>query len=125
MNCCMRALTLLAVAGIAVLLSGCSAGPQSEPSSQGVIRGTLLSCGPASPVLTLHERDGRVVATSVWHPPTSGPSVAGKRTLDFSFAIEPGAYYLTMNNEYQMPPQDRQIELVRNQVFTTHIVACS
>ena len=30
-----------------------------------------------------------------------------------------------MNNEYQMPPRDRQIELVRNQVFTTLIVACS
>lgn len=125
MNCCMRALALLAVAGIAVLLPGCSVGPKSEPPSQGVIRGTLLSCGPASPVVTLHERDGRVVARSVWHPPTPSPSVGGERTLDFSFTIEPGAYYLTMNNEYQMPPRDRQIELVRNQVFTTHIVACT
>lgn len=99
--------------------------PESPTSTSGVIRGTLASCGPASPVVMLHRTDGRVVATSAWHPPSSGTSGGSERTLDFSFAIEPGAYYLTMNNEYQMPPRDRQIELVRNQVFTTHIVACS
>jgi len=124
-KCCMRACTLLAVAGIATTLSGCWTGPQSPPSTNGVIRGTLESCGTASPVLMLHRTDGRVVATSAWHAPSSGTSGGSELTLDFSFAIEPGAYYLTMNNEYQMPPQDRQIELGRNQVFTIHIVACS
>ncbi len=116
---------LVAVAGMATFLSGCSTGLKGPPWSDGVIRGTLVSCGPGSPVLMLHQKDGRMIATSRWHPPSSDADEGSKRTLDFSFTIEPGSYYLTMNNEYQMPPQDRQIELVRNQIVTTQIVACS
>ena len=115
---------LLTVAGIATILSGCSAGPHGPPPSDGLVRGTLVSCGPGSPVVTLHQRNGRVIATARWHPPSSRARSGGERTLDFAFVVEPGAYYLTMNNEYQMPPQDRQIELARSQVVTTHIVAC-
>ncbi len=46
------------------------------------------------------------------------------RTLYFSFRVKPGDYYLTMNNDYPMPPGDRQIHLVKSQKFTTVITAC-
>jgi hypothetical protein len=117
---------LLAFAGIVTLLSGCSAAPRVLPSSSsnGVIRGTLEACGHGpSPTVTLHDKDGQVVATAVWHRPTSSGGT-NERTLDFSFTVRPGRYYLTMNNEFQMPPTARQIDLPTDQVFTTHIAAC-
>ncbi len=125
MSSFIRSLLLLAFAGIATLLSGCSGSPTSPPSSNGTIRGTLEACGPGpSPAVTLHYKDGQIAATAVWHPPSSSEA-ASKRTLDFSFTVRPGQYYLTMNNEFQMPPQARQITLTASQVFTTHIVACT
>ena len=96
---------LVAVAGMATFLSGCSAGLESRPLSDGVV-----SCGPGSPVVMLHQGDGRVAPSGHVTSP---------------FTVEGGAYYLTMTNEYQMPPQDRQIALVRDQVVAPQIVACS
>ena len=115
---------LLTVAKIATILSGCSAGPHSPKLSDGLARSTLVSCGPGPPAVMLHRGDGRVIAASRWHPASSGTRGGGERTLDFSFAVEPGAPYLTMNNEHHMPTQDRQIELAPNQVATSHVVAC-
>jgi hypothetical protein len=105
---------------VAVLLSsGCA---DASPNSVGVIRGTLDVCNLDSPVLFLHRSGGRIVATAVWHPPASSGKTTA-RVLDFSFSERPGHYYLTMNNEYPMPPADRQIHLVAGHRFTTHIVA--
>jgi len=101
--------------------------PIGRADFTGVIRGTLETCGPGpSPAVILHENSGRVIATAVWHPTaSSNPGGASKRTLHFSFSAPPGLYYLTMNNEYQMPPQARQIDLTAGRTFKTEIVACT
>jgi hypothetical protein len=105
---------------LAVLLSSGYANASTNPT--GVVRGTLQVCDLASPVLSLHRNDGKIVATALWHPP-AGSGGTARRLLHFSFTERPGHYYLTMNNEYQMPPADRQIHLVAGHHFTTHIVA--
>jgi hypothetical protein len=101
--------------------------PAARPTSNAVISGTLEACGPGpSPVVTLHDRDGHVVTTAVWHPvASSGTGSANKRTVHFSFSVRQGDYYLTMNNEYPMPAQARQIYLTSGQAFVTHILACT
>ena len=118
-----KGLVLLTVLGGVLLLDlGCTALPTAAASPRGVIRGSLVSCSPEAPALTLQKKDGQVVATSVWHGTSS--TSASERTLYFSFRTKPGNYYLAMNNDFQMPPRDRQIHLSARQIFTTHIVAC-
>jgi hypothetical protein len=117
----MKTGTLVALAGLAMIIASCSATPLSAGSSDAVVRGTLAVCGPEAPTLTLHQMDGKVVSSSVWPPHTRR---VGQRTLDFSFTVQPGEYYLAMNNQDQMPARDRQMDLVGNQAFVTHIVAC-
>jgi hypothetical protein len=76
--------------------------------------------------VTLHDKDGTAVATAVWRPAaSSGTPHANERTLHFSFSVPRGDYYLTMNNEYQTPPQARQVDLSASQTFTTHLVGCT
>jgi hypothetical protein len=98
--------------------------PVGRATSGAVIRGTLAACGRLAPVLTLHQGDGTVVDVSTWRAYPSRTDGEGRRILDFSFTVHPDEYYLTMNNEDQMPPRDRQIGLVGHQVFRTRIVAC-
>jgi hypothetical protein len=98
--------------------------PVGRATTSAVIRGTLVACGPLAPVLTLHRRDGTVVDVSTWRAFSSRKDGEGRRILDFSFTVHPDEYYLTMNNEDQMPPRDRQIDLVGHKVFRTRIVAC-
>jgi hypothetical protein len=101
--------------------------PAGRATSRAGIRGSLVACGPGPlPAVALHRRNGSVVATAVWHAVASSrTSDASRQTLHFSFSVPRGYYYLTMDNEYQMPPQARQISLEAGQTFMTHIVACT
>jgi hypothetical protein len=101
--------------------------PVGRATSSATIRGNLIACGPGPlPAVALHHRNGSVVAIAVWHSAASSrTSDASKRTLHFSFSVPRGYYYLTMDNEYQMPPQAREIYLGAGRTFVTHIVACT
>jgi hypothetical protein len=114
-----------AIALFALLSSFVATGRSSASTvPTAIIRGTLEVCGPGpAPAVSLHDRDGTVVRTEVWRTGSSARG-SGRRTLDFSFSVRRKEYYLTMNNEYQMPPQARQIDLAKHRIFTTRIVAC-
>jgi hypothetical protein len=101
--------------------------PVGRQASSAFVRGSLKVCGPGpSPAVTLHDKAGTVVATAVWRPASASSTTgANTRTLYFSFSVPKGDYYLTMNNEYQTPPQARQIDLSASQTFTTHLVGCT
>jgi hypothetical protein len=114
-------LVLLGAVGAVAAVTTDSAAA-SSPSA--IIRGTLQSCAPhVTPSVTLHKDDGRIISSADWHHPSA--SNAGRRTLKFSFRVSAGQYYLTMNNQYQMPPAARQIDIRAHGVFVTHIVACA
>ena len=136
--------SLIAVAGMTTAIVGLAGGwsattrpqgpaethkviPVGRQTSKALVRGTLKACGPGpSSSVTLHDKDGTAVATAVWRPAaSSGTPHANERTLHFSFSVPRGDYYLTMNNEYQTPPQARQVDLSASQTFTTHLVGCT
>jgi hypothetical protein len=100
-------------------------GIAAAASASAVIRGTLQTCvRHVAPVVSLHKNDGGIVGRAAWRHPRAS-SLTGRRTVNFTFTVPPGQYYLTMNNQYQMPPAARQIDIKAHHVFVTHIVACA